>query len=44
MDHLHPYFFPGLVFPLAQLTYGFVPYGDTLLTFDVSFLLLSGAA
>ena len=44
MDHLHSYSFPGLVFLLAQLTYRFVPYGDTLLTFILFFFLLLGAA
>ena len=44
MDHPHSYSFPGLVFLLAQLTYRFLPYGDTLLTFILFFFLLLGAA
>ena len=43
MDPLHSYSFPGFGFLLAQLTYRFVPYGDTLLTFVLLFILLSGA-
>jgi hypothetical protein len=44
MDHLRSYSFPGIVFLLAQLTYRFVPYGDTLLTIILFFFLLLGAA
>ena len=44
MDHTHPYFFPGLIFLLAQVTYRFVPYGDALLAIILLFFLLSGAA
>ena len=38
------YSFPGFALLLIQLTYRFVPYGDTLLTFVLLFLLLSFAA
>jgi hypothetical protein len=40
MDHLRSYSFPGFFLLLAQLTYRFVPYGDTLLTFLLFFSLL----
>jgi hypothetical protein len=44
MVRIHSYSFPGIVFLLAQLTYRFAPYGDTLLTFVGLFFLLAGAA
>ena len=44
MDHLRSYSFPGFLLLLTQLTYRFVPYGDTLLTFILFFFLLLGAA
>ena len=43
MDHMHSYSFPGLIFRIAQLTYRFVPYGYSLVTFLLLFFLLSGA-
>ena len=44
MDSLRSYSFPGVLFLIAQLTYRFVPYGNTLLTFLLFFFLLLGAA
>ena len=41
---VHSHSFPGFAFLLVQLTYRFVPYGDTLLIFILFFLLLWGAA
>jgi hypothetical protein len=43
MDHRHSYSFPGLIFLLAQLTYRFVPYGYSLVTFLLFFFLLYSA-
>ena len=44
MHPVHSHSFPGFAFLLVQLLYRFVPYGDTLLTFVLLFLLLSGTA
>ena len=44
MDPMHSHSFPGFAFLLVQVTYRFVPYGDTLLTFILLFLLLWGTA
>lgn len=44
MDSIHSYSFPGLIFLIAQLTYRFVPYGYSLVTFLLLLFLLAGAA
>ena len=44
MHPVHSHSFPGFAFLLVQFLYRFVPYGDTLLTFVLLFLMLWGAA